>query len=272
MPAVPLHLNWLVKDSKKILSADGVSIELWELRYQPHPQVLSAWAKHFRNHYCVDHEIDVLRAGTSLSRADYLTRLKFPDAKTAPGPSIRSGDFAEILVADYVEYVLKFWVPRCRYDRKTIRNESGKGSDILGFKFVYSDKTSPRDILLIFESKAQLAGKKAKAILQEAIEHSAKDELRKAESLNAAKQRLLDRNATGDAEKISRFQSPEDSPYKTLFGAAAMFSSDLLDLKILQKSDATSHPHKKNLSLVVISRTKLMELTHNLYEVAANEA
>jgi hypothetical protein len=51
-----------------------------------------------------------------------------------------------------------------------------------------------------------------------------------------------------------------------------MFSSDLLDYEVLQKSDATSHPHKKNLSLVVISGSKLMELTHKLYEVAANEA
>jgi hypothetical protein len=144
MSAVPPHLNWLVKDSRKLLSADGISIELWELQHQPEPKILSAWARHFRNHYCADGEIDILRAGTPLSRADYLVNLKFPDARKSPGPSIRSGDFAEILVADYVEYVLKFWVPRCRYDRKTIRNESTKGSDIMGFKFVYSDKQSSK--------------------------------------------------------------------------------------------------------------------------------
>ncbi len=188
------------------------------------------------------------------------------------GPSIRSGDFGEILVPDYVEYVLKYWVPRSRYDRKDVRNESTKGSDILGFKFVNPGATSPRDVLLIVEGKTQLAGKKAKDILQQAIRDSAKDEIRKGDSLNALKQRLIDRGKLKDAEKVSRFQSPEDNPYVSRFGAAAVFSSELLDTTVLQASDTTAHPHKDQLSLVVITGPKLMELVNTLYEVAANEA
>jgi hypothetical protein len=128
------------------------------IRHQKDEEVLSQWAKHFRNHYCLDDQIDDLRSGTGYSRADYLREIKFPDEKTAPGPSIRAGDFGEILVADYVEHILDFWVPRTRYIDKAVRNESTKGSDILGFRFMSDEEFSPRDVLAIFEVKAQFSG------------------------------------------------------------------------------------------------------------------
>jgi hypothetical protein len=272
MPATLPHIGWLAKASKVFQTKDGLPIEIWDLNHKPDARVLSEWAKHFRNHYCDDKKIDLLRKGTPHSRSDYLLKIKFPDDTKAPGPSIRSGDFAEILVADYVEYVLKFWVPRTRYDDKTVRDESKKGSDVIGFRFQHVGKSSANDTLIIFESKAQLSGKVARAVLQEAISHSAKDELRKAESLNAIKQRLIDYGDAENANKVSRFQSPEDNPYNSLFGAAALFSSELLDDDSLKASDASQHPHKGKLSLIVISGSKLMELVHKLYTIAANEA
>lgn len=272
MTTSPTHLSWLKNSSRRVHTKDGAEIAIWTLNHAPDVGILSAWAKHFRNHYCDDKQIDQLRKGTPHSRADYLVQLKFPDASSAPGPSIRSGDFAEVLIADYVEFLLGFWVPRTRYDDKTIRNESKKGSDVLGFRFQRTDKWSPTDTLLIFESKAQLSGKKASAIMQEAIDHSAKDELRKAESLNAVKQRLINRNETDRAEQVARFQNQEDRPYKSLYGAAAIFTSEIFDETVLKSSDASTHPHKPRLSLVVISGPKLMDLVHQLYSLAAREA
>ena len=271
MPS-PSHVGWLAKVGKTLKTKDGVPIEIWQLNHKPDADVLSKWAVHFRNHYCDDKQIDLLRDGTSLSRSEYLVNLKFPDAAAKPGPSIRSGDFAEILVADYVEYILKFWVPRTRYADKTVRNESKKGSDIIGFRFQQGGKSSPGDTLIIFESKAQMSGKIAGTILQDAIADSAKDELRKAESLNAIKQRLLDQNRTAEAASVARFQSPEDYPFNSLFGAAALFTSEVLDDDVLKASDASVHSHKGRLSLIVISGPKLMDLVHNLYTIAANEA
>lgn len=272
MPASPSHLGWLAKTGKILRTQDGVPIELWTLKHQPDPKILSAWARHFRNQYCDDGQIDLLRHGTGHSRADYLTKLKFPDAQTAPGPSLRSGDFAEILIADYVEYVLGYWVPRTRYDDKTIRNESKKGSDTIGFRFQRADKPSPNDTMLVFETKAQLSGAKARAILQDAINDSAKDEIRKAESLNAIKQRLIDRQEWEQVARVARFQSPEDNPYHSLYGAAALFTSEVLDEDVLTDSDAAAHPHKPRLAVIVLSGPKLMELVHQLYALAADEA
>jgi hypothetical protein len=271
-PAPLAHLCWLTKSSKMIRTKDGTSIELWNLNHTPDTGVLSAWARHFRNHYCDDKQIDLLRAGTSYTRSDYLLKLKFPDAAQKPGPSIRSGDFAEILIADYVEYMLRFWVPRTRYDDKAVRNESKKGSDIIGFRFRYTDRASSNDSMLVFETKAQLSGNSARDILQEAINHSAKDELRTAETLNAIKQRLIERSATNEANKVARFQSPEDNPFNSLYGAAALFSSEVHVDDALKSSDASKHPNKEKLSLVVITGPKLIELVHKLYAIAASEA
>src|SRR6266576_2112404 len=142
MPSPP-HLAWLVKALRTSKTGDGTPIELWDLKHRPDARVLSSWAKHFRQHYCDDNEIDPLRKGTPYTRAEYLTKIKFPDANSTLGPSIRTGDFAEILIADYLEHVLNYWVPRVRYERKQVRNESTKGSDIVGFNFRKREKASP---------------------------------------------------------------------------------------------------------------------------------
>jgi hypothetical protein len=272
MAVSPSHVGWLTDSGKSVCTNDGAVIEIWTLNHAPDAKILSEWAKHFRNHYCDDQQIDLLRNGTPHSRADYLTHIKFPDANSRPGPSIRSGDFAEVLIADYVEFLLGYWVPRTRYDDKTVRNESKKGSDVLGFRFQQANESSPLDTLLIFESKAQLSGKKAASIMQQAIDDSAKDELRKAESLNAVKQRLINRNETKHAEWVARFQNQEDHPYQSLYGAAALFTSEVFDETVLRTSNASTHPHKPHLSLIAISGPKLMELVHQLYDLAAREA
>ena len=119
--------------------------------------------------------------------------MKFPDKAKAPGPSIRAGDFAEILVADYLTYLQGYTVPRTRYDRKGVPNESTKGPDVLAFK-TQEDNPS-NDELLVYEVKAKLSAT-PKPMLQEAIDHSGKDYLRLGESLNGIKQRMLDRNDT----------------------------------------------------------------------------
>ena len=272
MPWTSAHLKWLVDTGERLTTIDGKTIEVWEFQYEIDDEVLSAWAKHFRNHYCQDCEIDNLREGTGLSRSQYLNNIKFPDASTAPGPSIRAGDFGEILVADYLQYILGYWVPRTRYAEKTIRNESIKGCDILGFKIIMVGKESLEDTLAIFESKAQFTGSKSKPKLQEAVNSSVNDQVRKAESLNAIKQRLFDLHQIQDTIRIERFQNPEDRPYKEVSGAAALFSTQLFDEELVKKTDTNDHPNHNNLILLIIHGINMMDLVHKLYRRAADEA
>lgn len=265
-------MKWLVDSGVRLKTADGRMVQVMELKHQCDAAILSAWAKHFRNHYCQDDQIDALRKGTPHSRSEYLTQIKFPDVATAPGPSIRAGDFAEVLVADYVEFTMRFWLPRTRYDHKTARNESTKGTDIIGFKFFAEGKFDPKDTLAIFETKAQLSGKSATKRLQVAVDDSAKDEMRRAESLNAIKQRMLDQKRSGDAGKVARFQNPEDNPYVQQYGAVALVSTAVFDHTDIQETNVSAHPHAPTLRLIVIHGLDLMTLAHSIYQRAADEA
>ena len=272
MPWSSKHIDWFQDTGKRLTTSDGKTIEIWEFQQKNDPTILSAWAKHFRNHYCLDSEIDDLRSGTGYTRAEYLCELKFPDERVKPGPSIRSGDFGEILVADYLEYLLEYWVPRLRYGDKAIRNESTKGCDIIGIKEVSIGKESKDDTLAIFEVKAQLAGRKATPRLQDAVDGSTNDKTRRGESLNAIKQRLYEKNERKHARRIERFQNPADKPYKELYGAAAIFSEQVYDENVIASTKTANHSNPRALRLIVIYGKDLMQLVHDLYRRAADES
>jgi len=272
VPWTSEHIKWFVDTGERLQTSDGKEVQVWEFRHEKDEAVLSAWAKHFRNHYCFDSEIDYWLRGYNCSRQEYLNNIKFPDPKAAPGPSIRAGDFSEVLVADFLEYLNGYWVPRTRYGDKTIRNESTKGSDIIGFYIVEDGAASSEDKLAIFEAKAQFSGKMPTARLQDAVDGSAKDIVRKAESLNAIKQRLHSRNELDDAEKIERFQNKVDHPYKEVYGAVALFENSLFEKTLTFSTNASSHPHSGDLVLVVIKGDQMMPLVHELYRRAADEA
>ena len=268
---MPCHLSNLTKCAETLATSDGRQIDVWELRVPSTVSYLSVWASDFRQHYCSDADLDELRAGTGLSRADYLTQLVFPDKSAAPGPGIRAGDFAELLVSDYVEHLLGYWVPRGKYAEKSSRDESVKGVDILGFR--QTTPSSPADVLLAFEVKAQLSDGKYTGRLQTAIDDSSKDYLRRAITLNATKRRLRQAGQHDRALVVQRFQNLSDQPYIYRSGAAAVLSDSAYDSALLTNSTkVTGHQNEGNLDLIVIRGKELMKLVHALYERAADEA
>jgi hypothetical protein len=278
----PLHLNWLVDTGERLATVDGKVIEVWELRHVNDDTILSAWAEHFRNHYCSDNDIDALRAARS--RKQYLEDIKFPSRNSHLGPGIRAGDFGEILVADFLQWVLGFWVPRVRWSAKTVRDESAKGSDVIGFHVENPQIPSPQDVLAVFESKTKFSGGSSANRLQDAINGSAKDHIRIDESLNYIRQRLFERGRLDESQQIDRFQNPVDYPYHQLFGAAAIYSTEEFQSTEVCAADCQNvpcsgsptgfqpHPNHDALVLIVIRGDDMMQLVHNLYERAANEA
>lgn len=270
---VPEHLTCLTKLSKSLTTSNGHKIDVWELTAPTDLTLLSQWAKNFRQNYCPDKNIDILKEGTKLSRLEYLEKLIFPDKQIAPGPAIRAGDFTEILVSDYVEHVLNYWVPRMKYAEKAVRNESVKGVDIVGFHQPNFGSPSPEDSLLTYEVKAQLTNGKYNDRLQTAINDSGKDYLRLAETLNATKQRLYTANRMVEFLVVQRFQNMADNSYIYKSGAAAVVVDDAYDENLIQSlTNSDNHPNKNNLELIVIRGQSLMSLVHAIYERAANEA
>lgn len=271
-PNLPTHLNFLKKVANPVKTANGLDCEIWELTISSTDPILSEWAKEFRKNYCLDSELDLLRKGTGRSRSEYLNDFVFPHKNKAPGPSIRAGDFAELLVADYVEHVLGYWVPRGKYAEKGSNDESVKGVDVLGFKVTNSSKPTPADSMLTFEVKAQLSGGKYNNRLQTAVDDSAKDFMRSGITLAALKRRLHVAGRNAEVQLVERFQSPADCPYAFNFGAAAVLSDNAFDPQALGLTKTANHSNSAALKLVAISGCNLMNLVHVLYQKAADEA
>lgn len=276
------HTRWLVDTGERLKTVDGKSVSVWEFRHEKDDVVLSAWAKHFRNHYCLDAEIDFLRG--RYSRADYLTNIKFPSRTSKLGPGIRAGDFGEILVSDYLQWLLGYWVPRVRWSSKVVRDESPKGSDVIGFRFHKKNREiSTEDALFVVESKTKFSATKRNR-LQDAINDSAKDHIRIDESLNYIKQKLFEKKKIDCAKRIERFQSPVDLPYKEIYGAAVIISDEYFDADELATVDCrnipkstksngfSTHPNDDSLVILIIKGPDMMDLVHELYRRAADEA
>ncbi|MEK6381860.1 MAG: Hachiman antiphage defense system protein HamA [Burkholderia gladioli] len=265
----PEHMGWFVAHPP-INTTAGRSVSIFEFAHQPDDAILAAWARHFREHYCLDADIDVLRGGTGLSRAQFLIERIFPNAEN-PGPAVRAGDFAEILVSDFLEYSLDHWVPRWRFSEKATPNESVKGTDIIGLR-ICPNGNALQDTLTTFEVKAQLSGGRARARLQDAVDDAAKDRVRQAYTLLAMKRRA---HLIGDAERVAlveRFQLKADRPFTEQVGAAAVVNNLVFDAEQIAATSTVAHPPGTALLLLVIRGEDLMTLAHNLYERAANEA
>lgn len=266
---VPPHIPWL-SHSGDFATISNATVNIWEFNHSANPGILSGWAKHFREHYCLDHQLADGIVATGMSKGDYLRDLKFPNRTRPPGPSTRAGDFAEILAADFVEYVLGYWCPRLRYLDRFNPDDSTKGCDVVAFLFE-GDDHDPDDELFILEIKGALTGRPVNR-LQDAINDSMKDKLREATTLNAMRQRLINNGHRNDANRVARFQNETDRPFVRKNGAIAVLDNGAFDRTVLQVSETKDHPNAANLDLLVIKGDAMMALVHAVYERAANEA
>lgn len=275
MPWTGIHLNWISNSTAAVITSCGRPIKIYNFSYNLGDKAtVSAWAKHFRNHYCTDSEIDSLCVPMKISRKAYLEKYKFPVKKAThkgekTGPATRAGDFAEILVSDFLTYRLHYWVPRVRYAFKTNPNSSDQGSDVVGMRLIEFGAT--HDELIVYEVKAKFTGGPMNR-LQDAVDHSDKDKYRLAESLNAIRQRLKWTGHNSESDKVIRFQNPDDNPYPLKFGAAAVVTQTVFDEIKLSATDTNKHRNKDKLELLVIQGPEMMKLTHHLYQKAADEA
>lgn len=272
MPPPPAHIAWLKDTGAVHTTACGKTVPIWEFQHQTDEDALSEWATHFRNNYCYDAIIDALRKGPNKERSEYLTDLVFPIKDDRLGRATRSGDFSEILVADYLEYVLNCTVPRERHRRRWNANVSTPGCDVIGYQL--DDTNQAKDKLWTIEVKGSLSPTKPGAIeqFQAAITESSKDQERIGYSLNALRNVFLETNQNAKADEILRFQDPVSRPYQHSFSAALVVTEAGFDHLCVPSVTTMAHPFRQELSLLVIRGEEMMKLTHDLYERAAMEA
>lgn len=247
-----------------IITDDGDNVEVFELSFVDEI-ALKEWATHFRHNYCDDDMLDSLVSGTGMTKKEYLLSQKFPDATEGFGPGTRSGDFAELLISDYLEFTLGYIIHRERYKNKFNRNSSTQGTDVVGFKLVGS-KPSLADEFITFEVKAQASGRGPKNRLQDAINDSYKDAIRKGGILSALKQIYLEKDNYEKASQVERFQNKPDRPYTEKYGAAAVHDTTTYSENLIKSVKLKDSKRW----MIVVKRDDLMNLVHRLYEVAAD--
>jgi hypothetical protein len=264
MPTIPLHCLWFEDTNRTLLTSDGKEVRVINFNHQQDDEILKEWALHLRRHYSSDADLESISVSMGISKSDYLRDIKFPN-DTAPGPSVRSGDFSEILVADYIQFLMNYDVPRTRYDRKPTQNDSVKGTDILGFKFSENDIPND-DELITCEVKGSL--RTAFNSLQNAIDDSGKDfETRLPMALNATLQRLKDRGETESIRTVERFMNKTSNPYIQITGAFLVCSNNCWTDEMITSSDSSTHPSPDTFFLA-FTGDDLMDLANSLYQTA----
>lgn len=263
------HLLGLKKSITNLVTIEGRILDVLTFDVPDDMAILDAWAQHFRRQYCSDEELPILMGGTGMTIEEYLNNHVFPHKTVSPGPSIRSGDFAEFLISDYLEFILGYWVPRGKYSDKASKDESVKGVDILGFYQADPMRTDAGDVLLAVEVKASLSGTAYAGQLQRAVDDGSKDLYQRLGfTLNATKRRLKREGKMAEVDRVARFQNPTDNPYLYNSGAVAVLSHEAFNPSELEKTVVSAHTNQANLLLMVVRANLLMKLVHELYDRA----
>lgn len=267
MDSIPSHCSWFEDTGQTLRTSDGKEVRIVNFNHEENTTLLKEWAIHLRKHYSSDHDLNSASASMGISKSEYLQTIKFPGNNGGFGPATRSGDFSEILVADYLQFLMNYDIPRVRYDRRFNPDVSTPGTDILGFKIV-GDSISNDDEIITCEVKATLRTRGSNS-LQNAIDDSIKDfEVRLPIALNATRLRLIDRGETESARTVERFMNKTGGlPYKQITGAFLVCSDNCWIDDLVTQSSSDQHPNPNTIFLA-FKGVDLMDLANNLYEIA----
>lgn len=257
---------------KELQSSQGDKINVYKLANELlDDDNLNAWSSSLRNNYCEEHLLDSLVYGTGLTKEEYLKTMVFPNSSVPQGAATMSGEFGEILVFDYINFVLNYYVTRTRYLDKVNPNMPVSGSDVMGYKIKDISKPSKSDQLIVAEVKTRssIVGKNlCERTIGSAIDHSTKDRIRIGESLNAEKRRLLTRSKLIEAKIVERFQNKTDNPFVLNFFAVAVLDSKLYsDQDVLNAIDS-HHKIINSTNILVIHSKELKLFLRDLYKRA----
>ncbi|WP_367007349.1 Hachiman antiphage defense system protein HamA [Streptococcus sp. ZY19097] len=261
------YIKYLTQEDP-IITDEGKQIEVFHLDIKDEPEIFEEWAKQFRRNYCSDDELNEMILAMNTSSKEYLKNFKLP-SDSGIGLSTMSGDFGEILVSDYLQYIEEYVVPRTRYDSKVNKDTSTQGSDVLGYK--QDSLNAANDEIVVIEVKSSASNSsssEAKNKLQEAINHSDKDFERFSTSIVASYLRLKKSNID-QANIVERFLNITDNPFNVIYGAVAVHSNQSYDIDVIKTVVSKNHRDYQKLRLLVIHSNELMKFIRELYSKAS---
>ena len=260
--------------NKTITSSNGDKVQMYKLNNEVLDEdSLNNWASGLRNNYVEENLLDSLVSGTGLTKKEFLEKNIFPDYQSKQGAATMSGEFGEILVYDYINFVLEYYITRTRYLEKVNPNMPISGSDVIGYKVDNINKPSESDQLIVAEVKtcsSKSGNKNALCFntVKKAIEDSIKDRVRIAESLNAEKRRLLNRFRSEEAKIVERFQNKTDNPFKLDFFAVAILDNELYSEQVILDLVNSQHEIINFTKILIIYSKELKCFLRDLYRRA----
>ena len=128
---------------KSIPYSSGKEIQVYKLNNELlDDDSLNSWASGLRDNYVEEILLESLVQGTGLTQKEFLEKNIFPNHQNKLGASTMSGEFGEILVYDYINFVLNYYITRTRYLEKVNPNMPVSGSDVIGYQVKNIDNPS----------------------------------------------------------------------------------------------------------------------------------
>lgn len=257
-----------------IISSRGEEIQVYKFNTELlDDNSLNNWALGLRYNYIEKDLSELAISGTGLTKKEYLEKMIFPNPEVSQGAATMSGEFGELLVYDYINYVLEYYVPRVRYFNKVNPDMPVPGSDVIGYKMENYNKGSKNDKLLVAEVKTRstISGNKTTAITEtitKAIQGASKDRVRVGESLNAEKSKLLTRGRFREAKIVERFQNKTDNPYNLDFFAVAVMDNELYSEQLILDVINNQNENIKFTNILIIHSKELKSFLRDLYKRA----
>lgn len=256
----PVFVSWLKKEQCSF--QDGTTVECWHLDWQYNDNALDEWALHLRRHYVRDKDLADRCRARNEQPSVYLPRRVVPSKS-----QIRSGDFAEILISDVLEYLCKYAVPRYKQLDRTDKNSSEHGVDVIAYRIQDCGKASTGDELLTFEVKSDASGTQKSRFLkrvENAATDSKKDPNRGAFTLDYMIDRAIDAGDTQNEEALMRFANKAGVTFREAHGSAVTTSYVTPDVALSVKLPDDVHLGADN-PLVVVYAQEFMSLINDLY-------
>ena len=270
---IPAFIPWIISESRIKLEEDK-EVECYFLDYDiSNEETLNAWAKHIRRQYESDTSLDESIIALGLEKEEYLRGLVIPQKEMVKGPMTRSADFGEIIIADLIQYIKNYDVPRCKMYNRATPTQSQQGTDILAYKFINANYSpSDNDEMLAIEVKWG-ASKNNYSPLIDALKDSKKDKYRAGITLNFYRKQLMMMGNTDEALRISRFQKKSEVNYKIKMISAAGINKlkvDAMDLCQLVETESNLKENPLEISgidgIFLMHCDRMMDLIHELSE------
>ena len=254
-----------IKFEKDITLDNGSVIHCYSIDNSFDEATLDDWAFHIRRNYIPDDALELI-CSFGVDRQKYLFD-RIPSISNASLEKFKyrtiTGEFAEILVMDFREFIQNEEVFRGRWETKSTPTAPIQGCDIVSF--VFDSVSSDKDQLIITESKSHLSFTNYDVLL-DAANDSNKDSERIGKTLAFFAELYAKENNIELCKKVTRFIRRAEQPCVERFEGSGLTVDSALSEENAKNAlnDYVGSP--KNLYFIYGSGLK--DLAYDLYERA----